>query len=159
WLWAGLILLFFNISTSQEYYTFPVYAPLSLLLGAAFMKVEESPRGQVYLRWAQGALAAVGLVLAATLGALVWKSRNIRPTGDLSVLLDQAPSDSEQYTLSLGHFSDLTTNAFAELRVPATGAAVALGVGFLLAFLFRRRKRHAHAAVAMFVTMGAMFVC
>jgi 4-amino-4-deoxy-L-arabinose transferase-like glycosyltransferase len=159
WLWAGLILLFFNVSTSQEYYTFPVYAPLALLLGAAFTKVEESPRGQAYLRRAQGALAAIGVTVAAVLGALVWKSRNVRPTGDLSDLLNQAPSDSEQYTLSLGHFSDLTTNAFAELRVPATGAAVALGVGFVLAFLFRRRKQHARAAAAMFVTMGAMFVC
>jgi 4-amino-4-deoxy-L-arabinose transferase-like glycosyltransferase len=159
WLWAGLILVFFNISTSQEYYTFPVYAPLALLLGAAFSKVEESPRGQVYLQWAQGALAGAGLIAAATLGALVWKSRNVQPTGDLSDLLNQAPSDSEQYTLSLGHFSDLTTNAFAELRVPAIGAAIALGAGFLLAFLFRRRKQHARAAIAMFVTMGAMFIC
>jgi 4-amino-4-deoxy-L-arabinose transferase-like glycosyltransferase len=162
WLWAGLILIFFNISTSQEYYTFPVYAPLALLLGAAFAKAEESPRAQKYLLWAQGALAVVGLITAATLGALVWKARNVQPTGptsDLSDLLNQAPSDSEQYTLSLGHFFDLTTNAFAELRAPAIGAAISLGLGFLLAFLFRMRKQHARAAAAMFVTMGAMFVC
>ncbi|MEO6724203.1 MAG: glycosyltransferase family 39 protein, partial [Blastocatellia bacterium] len=43
WLWAGLILIFFNLSTSQEYYTFPAYAPLALLLGAAFSSVEERP--------------------------------------------------------------------------------------------------------------------
>jgi len=159
WLWAAVILIFFNISTSQEYYTFPVYAPLALLLGAAFEKAEESPRAQKYLLWAQGALATVGLIVAATLGALVWKARNVQPTGDLSDLLNQAPSDSEQYTLSLGHFFDLTTNAFAELRAPAIGAAISLGIGFPLAFLFRRQKRNAQAAVAMFVTMGAMFVC
>src|SRR5262249_1495965 len=106
WLWAALILIFFNVSTSQEYYTFPVYAPLALLLGAAFTKVEESPRAQVYLRLAQGALAVIGLVVAGTLSALVWKSRHVQPTGDLSDLLNQAPSDSEQYTLSLGHFFD-----------------------------------------------------
>ncbi|MGE0133068.1 MAG: ArnT family glycosyltransferase [Blastocatellales bacterium] len=159
WLWAGLILIFFNISTSQEYYTFPVYTPLALLLGAAFTKAEESQRAQRYLLWAQGALAAVALIAAAMLGALVWKARNVQPTGDLSDLLNQAPSDSAQYTLSLGHFFDLTTNAFAELRVPAIGAAISLGVGFLLAFLFRKQKQPARAAVAMFVTMGAMFVC
>ncbi len=159
WLWAALILVFFNISTSQEYYTFPVYAPLALLLGAAFTKAEESAQAQRYLLWAQGALAFVALIAASVLGALVWKARNIQPTGDLSDLLNQAPSDAEQYTLSLGHFFDLTTSAFAELRVPAIGAAISLGVGFLLAFLFRWRKRHALAAAAMFVTMGAMFVC
>jgi len=159
WLWAGLVLIFFNISTSQEYYTFPVYAPLALLLGAAFAKAEENPRAQKYLLWAQGALAAVALIAAALLGALVWKARNAQPTGDLSDLLNQAPSDSEQYTLSLGHFFDLTTSSFAELRMPAIGAAISLGAGFLLAFLFRKQKQHARAAVAMFVTMGAMFVC
>ncbi|MGH9849928.1 MAG: glycosyltransferase family 39 protein, partial [Blastocatellia bacterium] len=78
---------------------------------------------------------------------------------DLSDLLNQAPSDSEQYTLSLGHFFDLTTNAFAELRVPAIGAAITLSAGFLLAFFFRQQKRHALSATAMLVTMGLMFVC
>ena len=162
WLWAALILIFFNISTSQEDYTFPVYAPLALLLGAAFAKAEDSPQAQRYLLRAQGALAAIALIAASVLGALVWKARNVQltgPTGDLSDLLNQAPSDAEQYTLSLGHFFDLTTNAFAELRVPAIGAAISLGAGFLLAFLFRKRKQHARAAVAMFITMGAMFIC
>jgi 4-amino-4-deoxy-L-arabinose transferase-like glycosyltransferase len=159
WLWAGLILIFFNLSTSQEYYTFPVYAPLALLLGAALAKAEENLRAQRYLLWAQGALAIIALAVSAVLGALVWKSRHVQPTGDLSDLLNQAPSDSEQYTLSLGHFFDLTTSAFAELRVPAIGAAITLSAGFLLAFLFRQRKRHPLSAVAMLVTMGLMFVC
>ncbi len=154
WLWAALILLFFNISTSQEYYTFPVYAPLALLLGAALAKSEESK----YLLWMQGALAAVALAVAAVLGALVWKARHVSPTGELSDLLNQAPSDAEQYTLSLGHFFDLTTSAFAELRVPAVGAACTLGLGFLLAFWFRRQRQHSRAAIAMFCSMGLMFV-
>src|SRR5262249_55914495 len=64
---------------------------------------------------------------------------------------------STQYTLSLGHFFDLTTNAFAELRVPAAGAAMTLGVGFLLAFWFRWRRQHSRAAVAMVVVMGVVF--
>jgi 4-amino-4-deoxy-L-arabinose transferase-like glycosyltransferase len=154
WLWAGLILLFFNLSTSQEYYTFPVYAPLALLLGATFAKCEDSN----YLRWMQGALAAAALGIAGLLGALVWKARHVTPTGELADLLDQAPSDAEQYTLSLGHFFDLTTNAFAELRAPALGAALTLGLGFLLAFWFRRQRRHSRAAIAMLASMGLMFV-
>ncbi len=159
WLWAALILIFFNLSTSQEYYTFPVYAPLALLLGAALAQAEEHPKAQKHLLWMQGALAAVALAVAAALGALVWKARDVQPTGDLSDLLNQAPSDAEQYTLSLGHFFDLTTNAFAELRVPASGAAITLGAGFLLAFWFRKRRQHSRAAIAMLVTMGLMFVC
>ena len=160
WLWAALILIFFNISTSQEYYTFPVYAPLALLLGAALAKAEEREHSgaQKYLLWAQGALAAVALGVAAVLGALVWRARHVEPTGDLSDLLDQKPSDAEQYTLSLGHFFDLTTNAFAELRASAIGAACTLSAGFLLAFLFRRRAQHSRAAIAMLGAMGLMFV-
>src|SRR6185369_8442869 len=98
---------------SQEYYTFPAYAPLALLLGAAFATGEEKPAAQNYLLWAQGALSVAGLIIAAVLGAAVWKARYVQPTGDLSDLLDQAPAGSEQYTLSLGHFFDLTANAFA----------------------------------------------
>jgi 4-amino-4-deoxy-L-arabinose transferase-like glycosyltransferase len=162
WPWAALILIFFNLSTSQEYYTFPVYAPLALLLGVSLAKAEEKaeehPGARKYLLWAQGALAAVALGVAAVLGALVWRARYVEPTGDLSDLLDQAPSDAEQYTLSLGHFFDLTTNAFAELRAPAIGAASTLAVGFLLAFLFRRRAEHSRAAIAMLGAMGLMFV-
>ena len=157
-LWAALILIFFNISTSQEYYTFPVYAPLALLLGAALAKAEHRPETRKVLLWAQGALAAIGVIVAAVLGVLVWQARHIQPIGDLSVLLNQAPSDSEQYTLSLGHFFDLTTNAFAELRTPAIGAALTLSLGFLAAFWFRRNQRHLLATAAMTISMGLMFV-
>jgi 4-amino-4-deoxy-L-arabinose transferase-like glycosyltransferase len=158
WIWAGMILIFFNISTSQEYYTFPVYAPLALLLGAAFAAAEERPGAQKYLVWVQAALAALAMIVAAVLGTLVWKARSVQPTGELSDLLDQAPAGSEQYTLSLGHFFDLTTNAFAGLRVPAIGAALTLGIGFLLAFWFRWRRRHARATAVMVAAMGLMFV-
>ena len=158
WLWAGLILIFFNISTSQEYYTFPVYAPLALLLGAAFATAEERPGAEKYLTAAQGAIAAVALAAGGLLGWLVWKSRNVSPTGDLSDLLDMAPADSEQYTLSLGHFFDLTTGAFAELRIPALGAALTLSIGFTLAWIFRRRRAHMTASVMMLMSMGLMFI-
>ena len=32
WIWAGVVLIFFALSTNQEYYTFPAYLPLLLLL-------------------------------------------------------------------------------------------------------------------------------
>jgi 4-amino-4-deoxy-L-arabinose transferase-like glycosyltransferase len=158
-LWAGVILIFFNLSTSQEYYTFPVYAPLALLLGAGFANVEGRAKMERYLLWIQGGLALAGAAIAALLLTLVWRARHVAPTGDLSDLLNLAPADAEQYTLSLGHFFDLTTNAFSELRVPAIGAGVALSIGLGAAFLFRKARRHLPAAAAMVATMGAMFVC
>ncbi|MFN0083930.1 MAG: ArnT family glycosyltransferase [Blastocatellia bacterium] len=162
WLWAALILLFFSLSTSQEYYTFPAYAPLALLLGAAFAKVEEHAQPAAwlsrYLLWAQGGLALAGVAVSALLGALVWRARGIAPTGDLYRLLNTAAAGDDRYTLSLGHFLDLTADAFAELRTPAIGAALSLGLGFLAAFVFRRRGRHPQAAAAMLLTMGLTFL-
>lgn len=159
WIQALCILIFFNLSTSQEYYTFPVYAPLALLLGAAFHSAQDSALGRRYLTLANGALAVIGLAAATVLLTLVWQARHIQPTGDISSLLNLMASDSEQYTLSLGHIFDLTTGAFAELRGPAIGAAVALGVGFVLAWIFRWRGHHGRSIGAMMVTMGVLFVC
>lgn len=159
WIQALCILIFFNLSTSQEYYTFPVYAPLALLLGAAFHSAEESALGRRYLTLASGALAVIGLIIAAFLFTLVWQARHVQPTGDISSLLNMMASDSEQYTLSLGHIFDLTTEAFAVLRGPALGAAVALGVGFVLAWIFRWRGHHGRSIGTMMVAMGVLFFC
>ncbi|MBI1764701.1 MAG: glycosyltransferase family 39 protein [Acidobacteria bacterium] len=158
-LWAGVILLFFNFSTSQEYYTFPCYAPLALLLGAAFANAETNAKAQRYLIWSQGVLAALALCVAALLLTLVWQARHVQPTGELANWLNQAPADATQYTLSLGHFFDLTTHAFAILRVSALGAALVFALGFPSAFLLRRRQQHGRAAVTMVAAMGALFLC
>lgn len=159
WLWAGIILVFFNISSSQEYYTFPAYPALALLLGVAFAEAEEGIKAKKYLVWVNGVLAAIALVFAATLGALVWNARHVQATGDLSSFLNQLSSDSKRYTLSLGHLFDLTPQAFAELRGPAIGAALVLSVGFLLAFWYAKRQQHGRVMTAMVLTMGLLFIC
>jgi hypothetical protein len=159
WLWAGLILIFFNLSTSQEYYTFPSYPALALLLGTSFASAEERPRAKRYLLWAQAVLAAVCLAAGCLLLLLVWRARHLPSTGDLSAVLNLDPSNGERYTLSMGHFFDLTPQAFAILRLPALGAAVALIAGFVLALVFRIRNRPGAAAAAMCIAMGLLFVC
>ena len=159
WLWAGCILLFFSLSTSQEYYTFPAYAPLALLLGSAFAATEAQAGASRYWQWAQGVLAGIAVGLAALLVVLVWQARHVPAAGDFSALLNLAPADAERYTFSLGHFFDLTPQAFAALRGPALATAVVLSIGFPLAFYWRWQKRHGYAAAAMLVTMGLLFVC
>jgi 4-amino-4-deoxy-L-arabinose transferase-like glycosyltransferase len=57
WLWAGSILIFFSLSTNQEYYTFPAYPPLCLLLGASLASAEERTNWNRYLTWMSGAIA------------------------------------------------------------------------------------------------------
>lgn len=159
WLWAGIILVFFSISSNQEYYTFPAYPALALLLGAAFAEAEAGVKGKRYLLWINGIIAAIAVVIAAVLGVLVWNARNVQPTGDLSSFLNQVSSDDERYTLSLGHLFDLTGEALAELRGPAIGAALLLSVGFLLAFWYATQRQHGRAMTAVVLTMGLFFIC
>ena len=41
WIFAGVVLIFFAISTNQEYYTFPAYLPLLLLLADGIAQCEQ----------------------------------------------------------------------------------------------------------------------
>jgi 4-amino-4-deoxy-L-arabinose transferase-like glycosyltransferase len=61
-IYAAVILIFFSLSTNQEYYTYPVYFPL-LLLTAFALAGEESEPGRVsnWLIGAQATLAIVGI--------------------------------------------------------------------------------------------------
>ncbi|WP_156818166.1 ArnT family glycosyltransferase [Mastigocladopsis repens] len=158
WLWAGVILIFFSISSNQEYYTFPAYPALALLLAVALTEAERG-KIQKYLLWVNGILAAIAVVFAAVLGLLVWNARNIQPTGDLSSFLNQVSSDDKRYTLSLGHLLDLTPQALAELRYPAIAAALVVSIGFGLAFWYRYRQHHERAMTAMVLTMGLLVIC
>jgi 4-amino-4-deoxy-L-arabinose transferase-like glycosyltransferase len=147
-----VIVGFFSFSTRQEYYTFPVFPALALLLGEALARGEN--RNSKLVTWGQGLLLMLGLLVAVVLGAMLWLSRDVVPTGDISEFLTSNP---ENYRLSLGHASDLTMAAFAALRFPATGAAITLGLGFLLAFILRRQRKHSAATLATALTTAVFF--
>ena len=148
-LWALVVIGFFSFSTRQEYYTFPAFPALALLAGVGLARGEKEKS-----RWVtagQGLLAFVGVVVGAALGFLLWLSRNATPAADISQTLTQNP---ENYKLALGHMSDLTVDAFAVLRVPAAGAALSLSVGFLAAFILRRKGRATQAGLLTAVTVA-----
>jgi 4-amino-4-deoxy-L-arabinose transferase-like glycosyltransferase len=148
-LWALVVIGFFSFSTRQEYYTFPAFPALALLAGVGLARGEKENS-----RWVtagQGLLAFVGVVVGAALGCLLWLSRNAAPAADISQTLTQNP---ENYKLALGHMSDLTVEAFAVLRVPAAGAALSLSVGFLAAFILRRKRRATQAGLLTAVTVA-----
>src|SRR5262249_51745000 len=147
WLWAVVVICFFSFSPRQEYYSFPAFPALALLAGAGLARGEKenSP-------WAlrgQGLLAFVGVTVGAALGFLLWLSRNATPAVDISQTLTHNP---ENYKLAMGHMSDLPVDAFAVLRVPAAGAALSLSVGFLAAFILRRKGRAMRAGLLTAVT-------
>src|SRR5262249_19814609 len=61
--WAGFLLLFFSLSTTQEYYSMPLYPALALLLGGAM--AEESKSVAVSTK-ALAVIATVAALLAGT---------------------------------------------------------------------------------------------
>jgi len=160
WILAGLILVFFAISTNQEYYTFPAYFPLLTLLADGIARCEWSDCSagvrKGWLSISAGALAVVGLAASATLLALLWQSRHLPFEPDIGNVLATHNMDTD--TLSTSHMLDLSYASFAALRLPAILAAVVLMVAPLLSFLLRIRRRHYAATWVLAAGMAVFLV-
>jgi 4-amino-4-deoxy-L-arabinose transferase-like glycosyltransferase len=156
WILAGLVLIFFAISTNQEYYTFPAYFPLLMLLADGIARCEGSDCAagvrKGCLRISAGTLALVGLAASATLLALLWQSRHLPFEPDIGNVLATHNMDTD--TLSTSHMLDLSYASFAALRLPAALAAVALMIAPLLSFLLRLWRRHYAATWALAAGMA-----
>jgi 4-amino-4-deoxy-L-arabinose transferase-like glycosyltransferase len=139
WLWGGIVLVFFALSTSQEYYTFPAYFPFLLLLAGAVAD-EERSGGRRWLLGTAILLAAFSVIAGVVLSAGLWSSRHLPYVADISTVLARHSLESD--TLSMSHFLDLTGESFAALRLPAALAALALLVGPAWAVWLRLRRRH-----------------
>jgi 4-amino-4-deoxy-L-arabinose transferase-like glycosyltransferase len=118
--WIGVVLIFFSLSTTQEYYSLPCYPALALLIGSALASNHKM------LRIGARAAAAITSVALVIIVSILYLVRNAPTPGDIASALTQNP---EVYTLSLGHMTDLTLNSFAYLRWPLAVAAVAFAVG------------------------------
>ena len=142
-LYAGFILIFFAISTNQEYYTWPMYPALLMLIAGGLATIEENPGDHQKTGWLTGAqifFMVVGIVAAALLAWELWESRHLPYIADIGTLM--AHRGVGGYTLSMSHFFDLTGPSFAALRLPAILAALTFFLGPLAAW---RLRRHGHA--------------
>ena len=159
WILAGVVLVFFAISTNQEYYTFPAYFPLLMLLADGIARSEATDCIQGVrkggLRISSAVLTAVGLAASASLLMVLWQSRNLPFEPDIGTVLAKHNMDTD--TLSTSHMLDLSYASFAALRLPAALATVALMLAPLLSFLLRLRRRH-YAATWMLVSGMAIFL-
>ena len=155
-IFAALVLVFFSLSTNQEYYTFPVYLPLLMLLGAALASAGDDARMRRWLGFSFGLLTVLGLAIAAALAYGLWSARGYAFEPDIGALL--AHRGVGDYTLSMSHFFDLTGRSFAALRLPASLALAAFAVGPAMAWgLFRRRWLQA-ALMTVAVTTAVFLV-
>ena len=138
--WAGFLMLFFTFSTTQEYYSMPIYPALALLLGCAMDK-----EGKL-ITYGSRTIAVISTAAVGVIAAILFAVRHVPATGDISSALQQHP---ESYTLSLGHMGDLTLQSFAYLRAPLILAGVAFLVGAAGGWLRGRRA---------FIALAAMMV-
>jgi hypothetical protein len=138
--WIGVVMVFFTFSTTQEYYSMPIYPALALLIGSALAVGGRWIR--IGSRILLGTTTLLFVALAAILG-LVWSTH---PVGDISSALAQNP---DVYTLSMGHMLDLRLAAFAFLRLPLALAALAFGMASVALLIWRNRLPTAMLALAV----------
>ena len=130
--WIGAVMVFFTFSTTQEYYSMPIYPAVALLVGSVL-----SSRS----RWVPigtRILQVIFALLFVVLSALLLLVRREPAPGNIASALTQHP---ELYSLSLGHMQDLTLHAFAYLKVPLALAAFAFGAGALALLASRSNVR------------------
>jgi hypothetical protein len=151
--WITVVMVFFTFSTTQEYYSMPIYPAVALLVGSVLSRGEGTAASAVRLVVISTKIVAVVftalfLVLTGIL-LMVW---HMPPSGSIASALTQHP---ELYTLSLGHIGDLTLSAFAYLKLPLSVAAIAFGAG--AAGLFAARNTVKHTAIVLAVAMIVFF--
>ncbi len=160
WIWAGVVLIFFALSTNQEYYTFPAYVAILLLLADGVAQYEQVEcEGGVRAGWltsSAGMLTVIGVAASAMLVVGLWQSRKLPFEPDIGRLLSE--QDTNAYTLSTSHMLDLSYASFAALRLPAALAAVALLVAPLTSLILRWRRRHYAATWALAAGLAVFLI-
>jgi 4-amino-4-deoxy-L-arabinose transferase-like glycosyltransferase len=159
-LFATLVLVFFSLSTNQEYYTFPAYLPLLILMAAALTRTEtiysEDRSARHAITAAHATLTVLGVAIALTLVYGLWISRHEPFVPDIGDLL--AHRGVGDYTLSMSALFDLTGPSFAALRLPAILAAMAFLFGPAVAWLLRLQRRHLAATTTIALTSATFLI-
>jgi 4-amino-4-deoxy-L-arabinose transferase-like glycosyltransferase len=159
-LFASLVLVFFSLSTNQEYYTFPAYLAMIILLAVALSRAEQTfavdRSSRLWIMVGHATLTVLGIAIAITLVYGLWTSRHLPFVPDIGDLL--AHRGVGDYTLSMSGIFDLTGPSFAALRLPAALAAIAFLVGPPVAWLLRSHRRHLASSVAVAVTATTFFI-
>jgi 4-amino-4-deoxy-L-arabinose transferase-like glycosyltransferase len=117
--WIGVVMVFFTFSTTQEYYSMPIYPAVALLFGCAM--------AERISRWSAAALSAVCAAAAGVIVYILWNVWSLPAPGDISRAL--VTQEISAYTLSLGHMGDLTMRSFAYLKTPLVLAGIAMLIG------------------------------
>jgi len=163
-LYSVLVLFFFSVSTNQEYYTFPAYLPLLMLLAATLARGEaiysgefaEARSARRWIGFAHAAFTLLGVAIAAALACGLWISRHLAALPNVGDLL--AHRGVGDYTLSMSSLFDLTGPSFAALRLPAGLALAAFAIGPAVAWMLRTQRRHLAATTTIALTSAIFLI-
>jgi len=157
-LWAALVLGFFTLSARQEYYQLPALPALALLIGGTLAFADahhDSPANRSILRWSLWLLVPLTTAVAVTCAYFAVTAPAPPPGVDLNHVLSTNP---DLYNLSLGHVSDLTSEAMGFFRRPLWTVAIcmtALGIG---SHLLRRRGQTVVANIIVATSMCGVLI-
>ena len=152
-IWAALVLVFFSVSSRQEYYSLPALPALALAVGGFLDRAEielDASRWSIAChRWL---LLPISCLAATVCAFFAIEAPRPGPGVDLASLLSSNP---ELYNLSLGHIFDLTGAAMGLFRGPLVIVAVGMVLLGVVSYVLRRRARTYAANLAL---AGGMIV-
>jgi 4-amino-4-deoxy-L-arabinose transferase-like glycosyltransferase len=144
-IWAAVPMLFFSLSTRQEYYVLPALPALILLIASWLNREAEEAEAfsvpnplAVAGQRISVVLLVLGAIAALTAGFFILHAQPPNPNTDLATLLKQNPAE---YALSFGHFLDLNSQAMGAFHDPLLITAIALFTGTLANWLLRRNYK------------------
>jgi 4-amino-4-deoxy-L-arabinose transferase-like glycosyltransferase len=138
--WTLFVLVFFSFSSRQEYYSLPVVPALALLIAGWLERETHAPAGGSLRRWGKwmaALLVVLGAAICAVMLTLFALSKPFPRGTDIAKIL--AVHKTSAYRLSLGHVEDLTLSSFGAFHAPLLEFGLAMLVGTLLAWWWRRR--------------------
>ena len=156
-IWSLLVLLFFTVSSRQEYYSVPALPALALMAGGWLARAEWTSAGlpdRKAYQWSLDCHRWLLLPLVSLVGVtcafFAIEAPTPAPGSDLASLLSNNP---QLYNLSLGHLFDLTGAAMGLFRGPL--AVVAIGMAALgpVSYGLRHAGRTFSANIAMALGM------
>jgi 4-amino-4-deoxy-L-arabinose transferase-like glycosyltransferase len=158
-LWLIVIVGFFSFSTRQEYYTIPAIPAIALLVGGWMQREEASSIGSSERRAglrSSLALLICGILIFAAGTFFLLFSKTPAPGVELSDLLKKNP---QNYTLSFGHFLDLTPESMGAFRAPLAGFSLAFLFGTFFNWRARKQGHVAGGNTALIAMMVVVLTC
>ena len=157
-LWSGTVLLFFTVSSRQEYYSLPALPALALMTGGVLAEAElgDTRMRRHLLASVKWCLLPLALAIAIVSGVLGFISPAASPGADISDLLTTNP---DQYNLALGHLHDLTLHAMGFFRAPLLCLAASMLAVGPASWLVRRRGRDLAANLTLAAGMCGVLLC